>query len=91
MMRRVREKQEKWKKVDNFKDAACCPSAVVQRAARRKNDVYEGSARDSLDPRESQQPFRSNPNWVGNCTITLRWLLIGADKTSWHAKMKTVS
>ena len=28
----------------NFKEAACCPSAVVQRAARQKNGLCEGSA-----------------------------------------------
>ena len=29
----------------NFKEAVCYPSAVVQGAARRKNDLCEGSAR----------------------------------------------
>ena len=41
----------------NFKEAACYPSAVVQGAARRKNDLCEGSARGNWDPREGQQPF----------------------------------
>ena len=41
----------------NFKEAACCPSAVVQGAARRKNGLCEGSARGNWDPREGQQPF----------------------------------
>ena len=41
----------------NFKEAACCPSAVVQGAARRKNGLREGSAQGNWDPREGQQPF----------------------------------
>ena len=41
----------------NFKEAACYPSAGVQAAARRKNGLYEGSARGNWDPREGQQPF----------------------------------
>ena len=41
----------------DFKEAACYPSAIVQRAARRKNGLCEGSARGNRDPREGQQPF----------------------------------
>ena len=41
----------------DLKKAACCPSAVVQGAARRKNGLCEGSARGNWDPREDQQPF----------------------------------
>ena len=41
----------------NFKKAACYPSAGVQAAARRKNGLYEGSARGNWDPREGQQLF----------------------------------
>ena len=41
----------------NFKEAACYPSAVVQRAARRKDGLCEGSVRGNWDPREGQQPF----------------------------------
>ena len=41
----------------NFKEAACYPSVVVHGAARRKNGLCEGSARDNWDPREGQQPF----------------------------------
>ena len=63
----------------SFKEAAHCPSAVVQGAARRKNDLCEGSARGNWDPGEGQQPFRPDPNGVGDRTITLRRLLIGAD------------
>ena len=33
------------KQSTDFKEAACCYSAVVQRAARRKNGFHQGSAR----------------------------------------------
>ena len=59
------------RKQADFKEAACYPSAVVQRAARRKNSLCEGSARDNWDPREDQQPFRPSPNGVGDRTTTL--------------------
>ena len=62
----------------DFKKAPCCPSAVVQGAARRKNGLRKGSALGNWDPREDQQPFRPNPNGVEDCTTMLRWLLIGA-------------
>ena len=39
------------RKQANFKEAACYPSAVVQRAARRKNGLCEGGARSNWDPR----------------------------------------
>ena len=42
----------------DFKEAACCPAAMVQGPARRKNGLCGwGSARGSWDPREGQQPF----------------------------------
>ena len=63
----------------DFKEAACCPFAVVQGAARRKS----GSAQGNWDPREGQQPFRLNPNGVGDRNTTFRRLLIGADKFCW--------
>ena len=62
----------------DFKEAACCPSGVVQTAARRKNGLCEGSARCNWDPRKGQQPFLPNPNGVGDRTTTLRRLLVGA-------------
>ena len=61
-----------------FKEAACCPSAVVQGAEGRKNGLCEGNAEGNWDPREGQQLFRPNPNGVGDRTTTLKWLLIGA-------------
>ena len=66
------------RKATDFREAACCPSAVVQGATQRKNGLCERSARGNWDPREGQQPFRPNPNEVGDRTTTLRRLLIGA-------------
>ena len=43
-----------------------------------KNGFCEGSAWGNWDSREGQQPFQTNPNGVGDCTTTLRRLLIGA-------------
>ena len=57
----------------DLKKVVCCPSAVVQEAARQK---MKGSARSNWDPRYSQQPFRPNPNGLGDRTVTLRRLLI---------------
>ena len=52
-----REAGEERKQSTDFKEAACCPSAVVQGAARRKNGLCEGNARGNWDPREGQVPF----------------------------------
>ena len=41
----------------DFKEAACYPSAVVQGAARRKNGLFERSARRNWDTREGQLRF----------------------------------
>ena len=73
-----KEAGEERKRVTNSKEAACYPSVVVQGAARRKNGLCEGSAQNNWDSRKGQQRFRSNSNGVGDCTTTLRRLLIGA-------------
>ena len=44
-------------------------------------ETITDSARGNWDPREDQQPFRPNPNGVGDHTSTLRRLLIGANPT----------
>ena len=75
--KRARERQEK-RQATNFKGSACCPSAVVQRASRRKNGLCEGSVRGNWDPRKDQQPSQPNPNEVGDRTTTLRRLLRSA-------------
>ena len=50
--KKVKRKAEVKRRQANFKEAACCPSAVVQGAARRKNSLCKGSARGNWDPRE---------------------------------------
>ena len=52
-----REAGEERRQETDFKETACCPSAVVQRTARRKTVNVGGSARANWDPREGQQPF----------------------------------
>ena len=46
-------------------------------------NLCKGSARGNWDPREGQQPFRTNPNGVGDRTTTLRRLLIGEISSFW--------
>ena len=53
--------------------------AALLRSFRGKHsEKMKGCARGNWDPREGQQPFRPNPNGVGDRTTTLRRLLIGA-------------
>ena len=73
-----RKAGEERRQSTDFKEAAYCPSAVVQAAAWQKNGLSEGSTRGNWDHREGQQPFRPNSNGVGDRTTTLRRLLIGA-------------
>ena len=73
-----REAGEERIQATDFKEAACCPSAVVQEAARRINGLRKESARGNWDPREGQKLFRPNPNEIGDRSTTLRQLLIGA-------------
>ena len=46
------EAGEQRKQLIDFKEAACCSSAVIEKAARRKYGLYEGSAWGNWDPRE---------------------------------------
>ena len=49
------------------------------------SEKMKGSARGNWDPQEVQQPFRPNPNGVGDRATTLRRLLIGAvQKARWE-------
>ena len=77
-MKRRRRAGEERRQSTDFKEAACCPSAVVHDAARRKNGLCEESVRGNWDPREGREPFQFNPNEIGDRTNTLRRLLIGA-------------
>ena len=65
MRRRAGEKKKR-KQATDVEEARCCPSAVVQGVAQRKN---EGECPGKLG---------LNPNGVGDRTTTLRRLLIGA-------------
>ena len=60
-----RKTGEERRQATDFKEAVCCPSAVVQGAALPKNGLCEGSARGNWDPREGQQPFRPNQTRSG--------------------------
>ena len=74
---------KKRKQATNSK-AVCCPSAVVEGAAWRKN---KRSALGNWDPGEGQQPLRPNPNGIGNRTTTLKQLLIVAAQDSHYANL----
>ena len=73
-----REAGEKRKQTTIFKEAACRSFAVVLGGARRKNGLCEGRAPGNWNPWDGQQPFRPNPNGVGDHTTTVRRLLTGA-------------
>ena len=73
--RKIREER---KQATNFKKATCCPPAVVQETAQRKNGLCERSAWDNWEPREGEQPFLPNPSGIGDHITTLRRPLIGA-------------
>ena len=77
MRRRARERQDKREDRPILKRLRAILLRSIKGAARRKNGLCEGSARGNWDPREGQQPFRTNPNEVGDRTNTLRRLLIG--------------
>ena len=73
--KRMTKKKKKRKQATDFEEAVCCPSAVVQ---GQHSEKLKGSIRGNWDPREDREPFRPNPNGVGDRTTTLRRLLIGA-------------
>ena len=70
---------EERRQATDFKEAACCPSAVIQGQHDEKMVCVRGvCARCNWDPWEGQQPFRPNPHGVRDRSTTLRRLLIGA-------------
>ena len=73
-----RERQEK--KRENIRPPSERPRLPFSRSesSTTKNGLYESSAWGDEDPQKGPQPFRPNPNGVGDRTTTLRWLLIGA-------------
>ena len=56
------------RKATDFREAACSPSAVVQ--GQHNEKWFEGSAQGNWDPLKGQQPFRPNPNGIGDRTTT---------------------
>ena len=60
-------------------------AALLRSFRGQHSEKTKGSAWGNWDPREGQQPFRPNPNGVGDRTTTLRRLLIGA---GWTCSLK---
>ena len=54
-------------------------AALLRLFKMQHSEKMNRSAQSNWDSRESQQPFRPNPNGVGDRTTTLRGLLIGAE------------
>ena len=76
--RRPREEQEK-RKSENRRPILKKLCAALLRSFRgQHSEKMMESAQGNWDPREDQQPFRPNPNGIGDRTTTLRRLLIGA-------------
>ena len=73
-----RKAGEERRQETDFKESACCPSAVVQGPHGKKMVYVARVWRGICGPWEGQQPFQPNPNEVGEGTTTLRRLLIGA-------------
>ena len=67
--RRKRRRREWTRQATDFREAT----------GTTAKKLFEGG---NWDPRKGQQPFRPNPNGVGDCTATLKRLLIGADFSS---------
>ena len=57
-------------------------AALLQSFRGQHGKKMKGSAHGNWDFRKGQQPFRPNLNEVGDRTITLRRVLIGAGKLS---------
>ena len=53
-------------------------AALLRLFRGQHNEKMKVNAQGIWDSREGQQPFRTNPNGVGDRTTTLRRLLIGA-------------
>ena len=54
-------------------------AALLQSFSGQCGKKINGSAWGNWDPRKGRQPFRPNPNGIGDRTTTLRRLLIGAE------------
>ena len=76
--RGAREGQEKRERENRRPILKKLCAALLRLFKGQHSEKIKGSTWDNWDPREGQKPFRSNPNEVGDHTITLRLLLIGA-------------
>ena len=65
--RRAGEKKKSKQAID-FEEAVCCP--LLQSFRGQHSEKMKRSAQGNFDARESQQPFRPNPNGVGDHTTT---------------------
>ena len=83
-MRRRRRARERQEKRENKRSILEKLRAALLRSFRgQHSEKMKGSVWGNWDPREGQQPFRPNPNGVGDRNMTLRQLLIGeVTKTS---------
>ena len=79
MRRQERERQEKREDKRPILKRLCAALLRDCSGGSTAKMIYVGgSAQGNWDPRKGQQPFQPNPNGVGDCTTTLRRLLIGA-------------
>ena len=82
-MRRRRREREKRQAID-FKEAVCCPSAVIQEQLSEKMVCARGMPGVTGTLEKASSHFNPNPNGVGDHTIMLRRLLIGAGAALAH-------
>ena len=76
--RQAREWQEKRERENRRPTLKMLCAALLRLFRGQHSEKMKESARGNWDPREGQQPFRPNPNGVGDRNTTLRRLLIGA-------------
>ena len=68
--RRTREGQEKRKSENRPPILKKLCAALLRSFRGQHSQKMNGSALDNWDPRKGQQPFRPNPNGVGDRTTT---------------------
>ena len=78
--RQAREGHEKRERKNRRPILRKLCAALLRPFRGQHSEKMKGSARGNWDPREVQEPFRPNPNGVGDRTTTLRRLLNGADE-----------
>ena len=79
-MRRRRQARKRQQKRKNSRQILKKLRVSLLRSFKGQHSKkMKGSAQGNWGPQEDQQPFRPNPNGVGHCTTTLRWLLVGAE------------